>query len=333
MPELSILDPIILPQVVTEFEAPENLRGLNNLVTIDNDDQPMWDYDIERASRGALLKHQVPNAEATIIDQMPIGHMQGGYAYKREKKRFSASTLRLLRRVGEGRASTAAGEARVVSELADHRMQLQRAEEVAIWKMMQGSWPYVMENGVTITISYGIPATHLPVLSGNDVWPTGSTVDARDDIATWKRIVEQDSGFPIDEAWMNNVTMTKFLGLTIVDENLSDRQKDVFTREFRVPRFQGVDWFEYHGGYVDDAGSFVNYIPDDKIIFIATGGSTNFVMKYGPSVDLDAPPDWTGPFTKSWLENDPSVRYVLMELQYMPIMLNPQKVLVATINS
>ena len=51
---------------------------------------------------------------------------------------------------------------------------------------------------------------------------------------------------------------------------------------------------------------------------------------YGPSVDDSAPAGWTGLYTKSWKEEDPSTRQVLMEIQYMPMLTHPFKV--ATMN-
>ena len=336
MAELSILDPRVLPGVVQEYTAPENLLGLTTIVTLETDNQPKWEYDIDVHSRNALPRYNSHNTEATLLDQLPVGHMEGGYAYQRVKKAFLPSTLRLLRRVGEGTASTAAGEALVLRETEDIRNRMMRSEEYSIWQMLQGSWTFRVESGIDYTINYQIPSSH-------KVSPTTDWGDAGDDpigdISAIKRQVERDSGFPIARAYLNNVTMTKFYELPEVSGGitsspskqgqLSDQQKQMFQNERTIPRFHGIDWVEYDAGYLGgdgtlESGTYSPYIPNDVIVLIANiSGDNPFKMKYGPSVDHSAPPDWTGVFTKTWEEQDPSVRQVLMELQYMPVLTNP----------
>ena len=115
MPELAILNPRVIPEVVRQYDAPENLLGLT-LVDKTSNTQPFWEYDILVHTAAKVSKYVAPNAEAVLLDQLPVSSMKGDYAYQRMKKRFSPSTLRMLRQPGSDRASTAAGEARVVEE-------------------------------------------------------------------------------------------------------------------------------------------------------------------------------------------------------------------------
>ena len=336
MAELAILDPRVLPRVVAEYDAPEDLIG-KSLVTQESDIQPKWEYDIEVYTGAALRKYVAPNSEAILIDQTPVGHMEGSYAYQRLKKRFNPSTLRLLRRVGEGLASSAAGEQRVVRETEVMRQEMMRAEEAAIWDMIQGSWTFTTESGVAYTIDYGVPANHK--VSVANTWGNSGD-DPIGDIAAIKRRIQRDCGYPISRAYMNEPTMTKFKELpevsgginsaaaTTKQGQLSDEQKREFQNERRISRFHGIDWIEYDAGYLSAGiGSmYTPYIPDNKIIFMVNTSNNPFVFQYGPSIDDDAPADWTGPFSKTWKEPDPSARQVLIEVQYMPILLNPFKV-------
>lgn len=329
MPELSILNPIILPRVIQEFDAPESLLG-KTLVDVDNDTQPFWTYDIEIADRGKLESYQAHNTEGRLLDQLPVGSFKGDYAYTRIKKSFSPSTLRLLRAIGEGSATAAAGEAKVLREMNDMVMKINRQEEFAIWQMIQGSWTFKVESGLTYTIDYKIPATHKPTLAGNARWSRSADAPVVD-VEAIKRTLIQNSGYPVSYALMNGKTLSRMYELPEVKEYLNDEQKGIYTRERTIARWNEIDWRSYNGGYVtqdangDDVYNY--YIPDNKIIFFTESPSYNpFVFKYGPSVDHEAPGDWTGLFTKSWLEPDPSARQVLMEVQYMPILLNPLRV-------
>lgn len=336
MAELSILNPIILPRVVTEFDAPEQMLG-RTLVEVDNDTQPFWEYDIEISDRGKIESYQAHNTEARLIDQLPVGNMKGDYAYTRIKKSFDPSTLRLLRAVGEGSASTAAGEAKVLREMEDMRMKLMRQEEYAIWQMFQGQWTYKEESGISYTIDYKVPAAHKVTKMGQARWGMSSD-DPVGDVEAIKRTLLQNSGYPVEYAIMNGKTLSRMYELPEVREFLSDEQKGLYTRERTIARWYEVDWRSYNGGYVtkDAMGNDIYnyYIPDNKIIFFTQSPSYNpFIFKYGPSVDHEAPPGWTGVYTKSWTQPDPSTRFGLMEVQYMPIMTNPLRIAILDIGS
>ena len=165
------------------------------------------------------------------------------------------------------------------------------------------------------------------------------------DISAIKRRVQRDCGFPIARAYMNEPTMTKFVELPEVSGGyvndialgtanatkqgqLTEEQKRTFQNERMIPRFHGIDWIEYDNGYLAAGigSTYTPYIPDDMIIFMVDGGQNSFKLQYGPSLDHAAPPNWTGVFTKSEEKFDPSVREVLFEVQYMPILLNPFKI-------
>ena len=328
MGEIPLLDPILLPQVVQEFDGNEDLMA-RSLVSIDHDTQPIWAYDIEQADRGKLESYQAPNTEARLLPHSGFGHMTGTYAYTRIKKMFSPTTLRTLRALGEGRASAQAGEQYVMRELQIMRDQIMRQEEYAIWEMIKGSWTYKTESGASFTVNYGVPSGNKVTTSSDANWITngGTAGKAIADIGAMKRQVSHLTGRPIQRAYANHKTFERIMGHPDFKANLSDVQKDLYTRENYVPRFYGIDWYEYDGGYVNDSDTFTPYIPNDLIIFFTDLSVNNpLVLKYGPSLDHDSPAGWTGTFTKTWIEPDPSNRQVLMEVQYMPILLNPNKI-------
>ena len=331
MPEIALLEPRVLNGVIQEFEGPETLLGQQIVGTPINDINPTWEYDILRPSRGALTTFNVPNGEARIVDQMRVGHMQGGYAYLRDKKTFTPTALRWLRAAGENTVSARNAEQKVLEELNDMRQLHLRGEEIAIWNMLQGTWTYDLQNGASVTVDYQIPSAHKPAaLTGNARWGQ-SADDPIGNIQSWKRVVIRSSGFPIDFGYMNNTTMSRFVKLPEVKDQLSDRQKDMYTTEGRVPRFFEIDWLEYDGGYLADDGVYTPYIPDNKIIFMAPGGSRPTAMLYGPSADEDAPSGHSGPFVKSWTEPDPSGRQVLLENNMMPVLFKPTQVMIVDI--
>ena len=183
--EIGLLEPRMLRETVREFEGPESLRGRTLMGAPDGDPNPTWEYDIQRQSRGAQLIHNTPNSEGQVLDQLTIGHAEGGYAYMRDKKVFNPTTLRWLREAGKNLVARGQAERKVLAELEDMRMQQFRAEEVAIWAMLQGTWTYTMIGGTTVTVNYQLPASHSPTVGTS--WGAGGD-DPLGDIRAWKQI-------------------------------------------------------------------------------------------------------------------------------------------------
>lgn len=329
MPEIGLLEPRVLNGVINEFDPPEDFMGHTIVGAPVRDINPLWEYDIELPVRGAATTFNTPNAEARLVDHEPIGHMQGGYAYMRDKKLFKPTTLRWLRRAGENAVSRRNAEAYVLKEIQALRLQHQRGEEVAIWKMLHGSWTYDHISGHSQTINYNVPSAHQPTVV-NGWGAAGSTPVT--DIRAWKKQTERTSGYAIRYAYMNADTMTKFLIDPQITEEMSDRQKDRYRAEGVIPRFFGIDWIEYDSGYVDTDGSYLPYIEDDHIILLAPGGDDVADLLYGPSADHSSPSGHTGPFAKTWDEEDPSAKQFLLENNFMPALRKPNQLIIADVS-
>jgi hypothetical protein len=80
-----------------------------------------------------------------------------------------------------------------------------------------------------------------------------------------------------------------------------------------IPNFQG-DIYSYSGLY-DDNGTMKYLLDPDSIILIALHG---FNLLFGAIHDLDASYD-VKYFSKSWTENDPSVRWILVKSAPLPV--------------
>lgn len=365
MTDIPLLEPRVLNGVIQDITPADSFVGINMLGSPVGDINPTWEYDIEVENRGALVEYNTPNSEARILDHGKVDKIQGAYAYIRDKKTFNATTTRWLRAAGENEVSAANAERYVLREVEDMRRRHMRGEEIAAWKMFLGKWKYKLINGPSITVDYSIPARSRRVLGSadssiagfeaaneytsdggtNTVWG-GSADEVIENLALWKQIVNRVYGSPVTQAYANSITLSKFYNLPEVKEQLSDRQKDSFTTEGLIPRFQQVDFIEYDGGYVESDGYlgdtedvvgsssvYTPYIPDGVFIFFAAGDrGARWEMKYGPSADHSAPPGHTGPFSKTWLDEDPSGRQYLIENNYMPCLFQPNSILIADTN-
>jgi len=329
MPEISLLEPRVLSGVIEHFttDVSPTLRGLSLIGAPDPDLNPVWEYDMVRGSRDRSSPNS-PNSEARRIDHMKYSKLTGSYIYLRDKKMFNPTTLRWLREPGEPMGVAARNaERQVMREFLDLDNMQKRLMESFVWSMFSGTTTYTHEGGATVTIDYGIQSSHKP--SASTAWGAAND-DPIGDIGAWKQLTTHDAEQEIVSAYMNAATMVNFQKLPEVRAQLSDVQKGRMTTEGMIPRFQGIDWFEYDMGYVPEGGSFTPYIPNNKVIFLAPGNNP-WGMKVGPSADDDAPPGHTGTFGKTWKEKDPSNRQFLLERHFIPCLFRPDQVVYATI--
>jgi len=327
MPEISLLQPRILLGVVQSFltDVSPSLRGLTLLGPGRGDLNPTWEYDMIRGARDRSTPN-APNAEAHRRDHLIYRKLTGSYIYLRDKKTFNPTTLRWLREPGNTAVTRGAAERAVMMELLDLENAQKRYMEYVTWAMFTGAYTYTHTGGGTTAVDYLIQASHKPTAS--PVWAAAGD-DPIGNIQAWKQLITRDAGATPTTVYLNNTTMTKFIKLPEVISQLSDRQKQVYTTEGMVPRFMGLDWIEYDGGYVESS-TYYPFIADDKLIIVAPENNP-WEMRFGPSADHEAPPGTTGAFSKSWLEPDPSNRQVLLEKNFMPILTRPDHVVYASV--
>lgn len=94
MPDISLLEPMVLRGVVEKFTVPESLVMLNRL------DQTPWPYptatwDVVKGSP-LVAKPNVPNSEAHIVARLGRSQESAAFIYLREKKVFEPTTLHWL---------------------------------------------------------------------------------------------------------------------------------------------------------------------------------------------------------------------------------------------
>lgn len=345
--EIGLLEPRVMNGVVRDFAGLESMLGRNIVGAPVDEMNPTWEYDIVRVNRSAADTFNVPNGPARVVDHDKIAKMTGSFAYLRDKKVFNATTLRWLRAAGDNEVARRNAEMRVMQELESLRMQHLRAEEKAIWFMLGGNyssfanagqWSYNLQNGASITVDYHLHDDNK--INPSTPWlHVGNPIG---DISAAKRAIERGSGIPASRGYMNSQTMETFIrtnevaGRTRPQSNsanntasysgLSDRMLDMLKTTGMMPKFLGIDWYEYDGGYVDEDGTFQPYIRDNTIVMLTENITSPWNMLYGPSADTKAPAGHTGPFVKTWDDEDPSGKQLLMEHNFMPVLYKPRHV-------
>jgi len=311
MPDIEILKQTVLTGVIQKFVAPpENIgRGLFS-VTSNPETVAEWDVIKGSRQRGAPT---LPNREGKLVNPLGVGKRAATFIYYREKKAFEPTTLRWLRTPGE--LAKANAEAAVLREVTDLNYRLERLVESYCWDSLKGQIT-INEPDVKASIDMGFDASHKP--TSGILWTDTLNSDIIGDVKAWKKLLVQDSGYAANSVYANSDTMEYIYKNDGLRELWTDKRKDQYYEKGEVQGLLGLNWYTFDGAYEDTSATVVSYIPDGYIIMLAAGGRP-FEILEGPSADHDAPSGHTGKFSKSWIERDPSARFVLVEYHFLPI--------------
>lgn len=195
----------------------------------------------------------------------------------------------------------------------------------------------VQGDGVDDEIDFLMEPSHLPTLSGGALWTAHTTATPIADLRTWKKLVSKDSGLvPTDcimgsTAYENFMQCEEVIGTSGGKKGLFDlRRVDVGQI---VPREQpdgvtyigtitelGLDIWTYDEYYVDEISENDeerSMMPENKVLM----GSTRAYCRrqYGAIKDLKATAA-VPRFPKTWEEDDPSARYLMLQSSPLPSM-------------
>lgn len=340
MPDISLFQPTVLLGVVEKFTAPESLTMLNRIDKTPHP-YPTAQWDVLRGSR-AIARPNVPNSEAHIVPRLGREQMAAAFIYLREKKVFEPTTLYWIRTPGE--IARVNAERAVLRELTDLNRRFDNFAEYTIWQMFTGSLA-IPEDGdaPAINVDYKLPATHKP--SAGTAWATATPKQIIADVRAWKALIQRDGQVTAKEAYASEKTITQIFDAfattgTTPAYLLSDRMKDQYYSSGMLPNFLGIDWriqesvFDAtgasYGPNPTDPGSEQKFLADDRVVLGNFTDGRPFEMIVGPTADLEAPQGFTGKFSKTWLDKDPSGRQYLLEWNFLPVMNKPEQFVFAT---
>jgi hypothetical protein len=365
VPDISLLEPVVLRGVVEKFVTPETLLMLNRL------DQTPWPFpsatwDVVKGSR-AVAKPNVPNSEAHIISRLGRSQESASFIYLREKKVFEPTTLHWLRAPGEIARINA--EQAVLREINDLNQRFDNFAEWSCWQALGGGITYNYAD-VSASVNYKFPASHFvspanPWLVNPNLQPpaTGAPTPANlgaantnlqtgggvtyatpmsiiEDVRSWKRLLQIHGRVPAKEAYATTVTMAALMeawvqagqGATvnIPATMLSDRMKDEYFSSGLLSGFMGMTWTTVEQVYESDSGYLTFFVPDGVIYMGNYTDQRPLELLIGPTADDEAPEGFTGKYAKTWKEKDPSARQYLLEWHLLPVVTRPEQMLVVS---
>lgn len=350
MTDLAILNPIVLRQLVQEFTTPENLSLLNRVnKTPVNGTVAQW--EIIRGARN-IAQPNVPNSEANVVDRLGRSFAQASFAYLREKKQFSETTLRWIRDYGNsgGDFNKTQAEKQIRREAEDLNTRFDNYAEYLLWRALTGELTISSDvNGVHSTVDYGVKPSHKTSVTVG--WATATPKQIVADVRAFVDLVNRDGRVPANEAYTSGKVLdmivdsfahhgtspeaatqpVNFGGGTL----LSDRMKDEYYTTGTIRGFMGLDWKREDAVY-DATGSSYTTNPtvpaqetrfvDENALIIGNFSGDALELQEGLSGDADAPLGYIGKFSKSETSFDPTGRTLLMEWNMLPTLNKPDQV-------
>lgn len=343
MPDIPLLNPVVLRGVVEKFTAPMSLIMLNKVR------KTPWPYptatwDVIRGSR-AVARPNVPNSEAHIVPRLGRSQESAAFIYLREKKVFEPTTIHWIRTPGQLAATNA--EQAVMREVNDLNQRFDNFAEFCLWQSLTGNLNLDYPD-VQAAIDYKFLASHKVANTAVD-WATATPQQIVSDIRAWKRLITRDGRVAPKSAFCTEPTIdlifdsfahtgTSAAGVTTAfgGHLLSDRMKDQYYTTGMLPGFMGLDWTINESVYdasgaaytssPTDPGQETLFLPDNSLIIGNLDENNPIELLQGPTADDEAPDGFTGKFAKTWKDKDPSARQYLLEWIFLPVITRPEQI-------
>lgn len=307
-------------------------------------DTKSFQIDIWRGSRRlAPIVH--PKLAGKVMDREKFRTLEFTPPYLKPKKVTEADHI-LTRQPGEivytqpGANTPAARAAALLGrDMAELDESIQRRIEVMAAEALFTGTVTVKGEGVDTVVDYDYDSTHLVTLTGGDLW-SASTSNILENLRTWKRLISKDCGIGATDVILGSEAAAAFLKNELLLKQLNTwnlavgavnpvEMPDGVTFLGRLTAV-GLDLWTYDEWYYDEATSTEKpLVPEDQVLMLAR--SARFTIHYGVIQDLDAGTFASRVFAKSWKEDDPSARFVLVQSAPLPVVHQTNAVLVATV--
>lgn len=291
--------------------------------------------DFEEVSRKykKLAPFVAPNVQGRVITTQGSAMKRFAPAYVKPKSVIDPSKI-IARQVGEMPYQPMSNESRrlavIAEETREHKTRIANREEwLAAQAILYGTVTVSGEDYPSQTVNFGRDASLTNTLLTTAKW-SETTAKPLDDILGMRRKVNTLSGAVADRmifgtnAWdyfvarlgLNNPTTGNLL-----DRNFRGSESDVsrllngyegaeFAGRFVGSNGASFEAWVYNGTYEDDTGATQNFMDPRDVIGV---GPVDGVRCYGAIMDAGAGYRAIPVYMKNWLNEDPSVEYLLSQ--------------------
>jgi hypothetical protein len=284
---------------------------------------------------GAAIMTEGRNEEFRIVQP----------AHIRVKRPMNPSELLNKRRPGsvihiEAGGIQAAMRQYMADELGMLMDDVTNSEEYLCALALRGQISYQAADESAFTVTFPRSASHDVVLTGGDLWSAASTAKPAQDFMDAGTLVNDDVSLNVTDVLLGADAADAFLACDEVQEKLNvntgvalktgtidlNNQYQESGAMLLGVYVHGIKVWRY-ARQVEVAGSAVSLIRPDYAEFVARTPAAQMVTYYGAIEDMKAIGAGqvlqSKRFSKSWEEEDPSARMLLVESNPLPCMRRP----------
>lgn len=299
------------------------------------------DIDIIKGHR-KMAPFVRPNRPGAVVDRS--GAVMRSYKppYVKPKMETTAGML-LNRQPGEhiysGRTPLERAGEQLARDMEDLDDQINRREEWMAAQALTTGEVEVKGDGIDDVVDFQMSNDHL--VTESTAWTDGAA-DPIADLRKYKSRIAKASGRTANACVMSAEAAEAFLTNANVKDRLNTRRIDLGQiRPEELPdgvtylgylNDPGMDLYAYEEWYVDDAGVEQPMVPAGGLIVGPTNSRCG--MLYAAIQDMEAVEGAmfdVARYPKSWLENDPGVRWLMMQSAPLPGFHEPDAFLFATV--
>lgn len=341
---MDIFSTQVLSKVVERLRTPPSFLLDTFFPNVQTSDKEEILFDVTD-SKPRISPFVSPLLPGKVVDS-------GGYrtksfkpAYVKDKRRFDAN-IPYKRVAGETIGGSLLPSQRyeraLATTLTDQLDNLTRREEVMAAEILRTGKVVVSGDGYPAqTVDFGRDSELTKALSGSATWES-SGVNPLDNLEDWAIAIQDKSGVVAKivvmdpKAWKvfrSNATVQKYLDIrrgTSNSLNIDPSIRSEDTKARYVGAIGDFDIYVYNDTYINDNGETAKLLLD-KTVLLGSKDGLEGTRCYGAIHDEKA--NWTATryFTKSWLEEDPSVRWLLLQSAPLVVPYRPNASMCVTI--
>ena len=343
---IDIFNTHVLTKVVEKLDRPASFLLNVFFGQEQTEDSEEIHFDIDK-SKPKLTPFVSPLVAGKVVDDEGFLTKSFKPAYAKDKRRFDP--LRPLKRsIGEKIGGTLSPqqrlEANINRTLSKQLENLTRREEVMASEALRtGKITVTGDNYPTVVVDFQRDPSLTVALAGSSRW--GETgVNALDNLEDWVARIQEKSGAVgrtiIMDALAWRVFKSDEKALKLLDiQRIKDTANIAlgpiaFGQGSDLARYVGtigdLDFWVYNDRYVDDNDVVQKLLPDYTVL-IGSPTQMEGTRCYGAILDEKAGYRAQRFFSKSWLEEDPAVRWMLLQSAPLLVPYRPNASFCATV--
>ena len=302
-------------------------------------------FDIDQ-SKPRLAPFVSPLVAGKVVDGEGFESKSFKPAYVKDKRRFDPNTP-LKRQLGETLGGSLSAMARretaLNRALVSQIENLTRREEVMASEALRlGKITVRGDHYPVAIVNFQRNTELLQTLVGNKRWGE-SGVKVLDNLEDWAALIQAQSGACARTVVMDPLAWRLFKNHSQVEKLLDTRRGTATSLQIdpmsiaqgqEKARFVGVigdfDFWVYNDVYVDDTGEVRTLLPEHTVI-LASRAQLEGTRCYGVIQDEKAQYRANRYFVKSWIEEDPALRWLLMQSAPLMVPYRPNASMCVTV--